>query len=62
MATCTETIADAEFDTVALDDPEFLRQLVQRLLQHFLEAEIGAHLGAARYERSEGCQGYRNGD
>lgn len=61
MATHTDTIAGADFDTVALDDPEFLRQLVQRMLQHFLEAEMGAHLGAARYERSEGRQGYRNG-
>jgi len=61
MATRTDPIADAGFDTVALDDPEFLRQLVQRMLQHFLEAEMDAHLGAARYERSDGRQGYRNG-
>ncbi len=57
MATHTDTIAGADFETVALDDPEFLRQLVQRMLQHFLEAEMGAQLGAARYERSEGRQG-----
>src|SRR4051812_11523365 len=61
MATRTDTIADADFDTVVLDDPEFLRQLVQRMLQHFLEAEMSVHLGAAHYERSEGRQGYRNG-
>lgn len=36
----TDAIADAVFDTVALDDPEFLRQLVQNMLQHFLEAEM----------------------
>src|SRR5947209_9834432 len=31
------------------------------MLQHLPEAEMGAHLGAARYERSERRQGYRNG-
>ncbi len=48
-------------DTVALDDPEFLRHLVERALQRFLEAELTAHLGAARYERSDARQGQRNG-
>ena len=48
-------------DTVALDDPEFLRHLVERALQRFLEAEMTAHLGAARYERSDARQGQRNG-
>jgi len=44
-----------------VDDPEFLRELVQRALQAILEAEMTAHLGAARYERSAGRTGYRNG-
>ncbi len=48
-------------DTMALDDPEFLRHLVERALQRFLEAEMTAHLGAARYERSDARQGQRNG-
>ncbi len=56
-----ESIDDVTFDTVALDDPDFLRQLVQRMPQHFLEAEMTAHLGAARYERSDARQGHRNG-
>jgi putative transposase len=43
-----------------MDDPEFLRQLLERALQRILEAEMTAHLNAARYERSEGRQGYRN--
>ena len=55
------TTADADFDTVALDAPGFLRQLVERALQRFLEAEMTAHLGAARYGRSEGRHGHRNG-
>ncbi len=52
MATRTDTIADADFDRGALDDPDFLRQLVERALQRFLEAEMTAHLGAARYTRA----------
>lgn len=53
MPTYIEKSDDATFDSVALDDPEFLRQLVERALQRFLEAEMTAHLGAARYERSD---------
>ena len=44
-----------------VDDPEFLRGLVERAVQAILEAEMTAHLGAARYERGEGRTGYRNG-
>ena len=44
-----------------LDDPEFLRGLVQGAVQAILEAEMEAHLGAGRYERSAGRTGYRNG-
>jgi len=44
-----------------LDDPEFLRGLVQGAVQAILEAEMDAHLGAGRYERSERRTGYRNG-
>jgi putative transposase len=44
-----------------LDDPGFLRGIVERALQAVLEEEMTAHLGAARYERGEGRSGYRNG-
>src|ERR671933_3056287 len=43
------------------DDPDFLRQIVERTLQEILEAEMTAHLGAERYERSAGRTGQRNG-
>ena len=46
---------------VLLDDPDFLRGIVERALQAVLEAEMTAHLGAARYERGEGRTGHRNG-
>ncbi len=39
MARDNERNDDAPFDTVAMDDPEVLRQLVERALQRFLEAE-----------------------
>lgn len=44
-----------------LDDPEFLRELVERALQTVLEEEMTAHLGAERYERAVDRAGYRNG-
>ena len=44
-----------------LDDPEYLRGLVQGTVQAILEAEMEAHLGAGRYERTTGRTGYRNG-
>jgi putative transposase len=46
---------------ILLDDPDFLRGIVERALQAILEAEMTAHLGAARYERGEGRTGHRNG-
>ncbi len=44
-----------------LDDPGFLRELVQGAVQAILEAEMTAHLGAGRYEREASRTGYRNG-
>jgi transposase-like protein len=44
-----------------IDDPAFLRDLVERTVQAILEAEMTAHLGAERHERTEGRSGYRNG-
>ena len=46
---------------VLLNDPDFLRGIVERALQAVLEEEMTAHLGAGRYERGEGRSGYRNG-
>jgi putative transposase len=46
---------------VLLDDPGFLRGIVERTLQAILEEEMTAHLGAARYERGEARRGSRNG-
>lgn len=46
---------------ILLDDPGFLRDLVERAVQTILEEEMSAHLGAERYERSGERRGYRNG-
>jgi putative transposase len=54
--------ADKELvQQILLDDPEFLRRIVERALQQLLEAEITEHVGAAPYERSQNRKGYRNG-
>ena len=44
-----------------LDDPGFLRGIVEGVLQHLLEAEITEHLRAAPYQRSESRKGHRDG-
>lgn len=44
-----------------LDDPEFLRGIIERTLQTLLEEEMTTHLGAGRYERTGERRGYRNG-
>jgi transposase-like protein len=51
----------AAAQAVLLDDPEFLRGVVQGVLQALLEAEMTAHVGAERYERGAGRSGHRNG-
>jgi putative transposase len=46
---------------VSLDDPDFLKEIVQKALQRILEAEMSAHLRAAPHERTENRKGHRNG-
>ena len=46
---------------VLLDDPSFLREIVERVVQQILEAEMSEHLGAAPYERTTERKGHRNG-
>jgi putative transposase len=44
-----------------LDDPSFLKEIVERVLQELLEAEMTEHVGAAPYERTGTRTGQRNG-
>ncbi len=46
---------------ILLDDPEFLRKIVERALRQILEADIAEHIGAAPYERTENRKGHRDG-
>ena len=48
-------------ESVLLDDPDFLRGMVERTVQQILETEMTAHIGVGRYERGEGRNGHRNG-
>ena len=54
--------SDAELvQEVVLDDPGFLREVVERAVQRILEAEMTEHVGAAPHERTDACKGHRNG-
>jgi putative transposase len=46
---------------ILLDESSFLKEIVERVLQELLEAEMTEHVGAAPYERSEKRTGQRNG-
>jgi transposase-like protein len=46
---------------ILLDDPAFLREIVGRVVQQLLEAEMTEHIGAAPYERSATRAGHRSG-
>jgi putative transposase len=53
---------DAELvQEVLLDDPGFLREIVEWVVQQILEPEISEHIGAAPYERTNERKGHRNG-
>jgi putative transposase len=61
MATDHRRVDAQLVQEVLLDDPGFLREVVERAVQHILEAEMTEHVGAAPYERVEGRTGQRNG-
>lgn len=44
-----------------LDDPGFLKEIVQNVVQEVLEAEMTEHIGAAPHERTDARKGHRNG-
>jgi putative transposase len=61
MATSNGTGIKAVAQAALTDDPDFLREIVERTVQALLETEMTAHLGADRYERTAGRKGQRNG-
>ena len=61
MAKDHRRLAEEVAQGILLDDPGLLREIVERVLQELLEAEMTEHVGAASYEHSEGRTGHRNG-
>jgi putative transposase len=61
MAKDHRRMAEEVAQGILLDDPGFLKEIVERVLQELLEAEMTEHIGAAPYERGDGRTGHRNG-
>ena len=61
MTKAKSTITRAELKQVLTEDADFLRPLMQMVLQEVLEAEMDETLGAEKGERTEGRKGYRSG-
>jgi putative transposase len=61
MAKDHRRLAEEVAQGILLDDPGFLKEIVERVLQELLEAEMTEHIGAAPYERTENRSGQRNG-
>jgi putative transposase len=61
MAKDHRRMAEEVAQGILLDDPGFLKEIVERVLQELLEAEMTEHIGAAPYERGDVRTGHRNG-
>jgi putative transposase len=61
MAKDHRKVSEQLAQEILLEDPNFLREVVERVLQETLEAEMTEHIGAAPYERSATRTGHRNG-
>jgi transposase-like protein len=61
MTTKQATTKLTDVQQILGDDPDFLRPLVQGLVQEALEAEMATLLGAAKGERTTDRRGYRSG-
>lgn len=61
MAKQNVALIRTELKRVVSEDPEFLRPMVQAVLQEVLEAEMEECVGAGKSERTETRVGYRSG-
>jgi len=61
MAKDYRGLAEEVAQGVLLDEPDFLKEIVEKVLQELLEAEMTEHIGAAPYERTAERKGHRNG-
>jgi transposase-like protein len=53
MATDHRRVNRELVQDVLLDDPGLLKEIIERVLQQILEAEITEHIAAAPYERAD---------
>lgn len=61
MANSNSSAEQACVQAAMLDDPEFLKGIVEAVIQEMLDAEMTGHIGAAPYERTDLRRGLRNG-
>jgi Transposase, Mutator family len=61
MAKDHRRISEEVAQGILLDNPTFLKEIVERVLQELLETEMTEHIGAAPYERTGTRTGRRNG-
>ena len=61
MATDHRRVNRELVQDVLLDDPGLLKEIIERVLQQILEAEITEHIAAAPFERADSRTGHRNG-
>jgi putative transposase len=54
-------LAEEAAQGVLIDDPTFLKEIVERVLQELLGVEMSEHIGAAPCERTAERKGHRNG-
>jgi putative transposase len=61
MAKDHRRISEEVAQGILLDNPTFLKEIVERVFQELLEAEMTEHIGASPYERTGTRTGQRNG-
>lgn len=61
MANSNSRLGNGVAQAALVDDPEFLRRIVEEVIQELLEVEMTNHVGAAPYERTDSRRGQRNG-
>ncbi len=61
MAQIHEVNLSAQLQEALIDDPDFLRNLLQESLQQFLEREFSRFIGAEPHQRVDTRRGYRCG-
>jgi putative transposase len=61
MTQVKDKISVDELQAALLDEPEFLKGIVNSALQKILDRQFENHIQAGKYERTEERRGYRNG-